>query len=156
MRELAVCYRAGADASVTICAHAICERTLAARIEHSSTPPAGYLRWGLGQIIQELSDRHGLPPNLEQRLRDLNDWRKSLYHWGHSTAPTALEARVKERLNDPAQVERIRSLIDDGEAIPRNRDVYALAFDLELRDTALEALKSTLLVRDWNEWAPLP
>ena len=81
-----------------------------------------------------------LPADLLDRLAQLNEHRKTLYHYGHADSSAALQRRTSEFL-DRVGSEQIRADFEKqhGEA-GSNKNVYRFAMDAVLKDSALNAI----------------
>jgi len=144
------CYIGGADAGTIFCAHATCERDLAALVRHTDPVPKHSARWGLGGLVQHFESlNNSMPSELLGRLRALNDHRKTLYHYGHSEAPSALRARTYDLIEDVGSAtlrDDFRELHDyQGD----NKDIITFAMDRVLKNDALAALTTSLMLRSW-------
>jgi len=144
-----LCFLSGADAGAIFCAHASCERDLAAMVNAAETGPRGWERWGLGPLVTRCIEHHGLPRVLGQQLLDLNESRKTLYHFGHSDAEASL-ARATSALIETGGSEK---LFEDFKKLNGregcNKEVWRYAMDRVLEDKALAAIDATLRLRSW-------
>jgi hypothetical protein len=143
------CYINGADAETIFCSHASCERDLAAMVQSSDSAPARSHRWGLGALVDHLAAQGSMPSDLLDRLRILNDQRKSLYHYGHSESETALRRRTSDLIQELG-----RSKLDEDFKKRHgrggdNKEVWSFAMDRVLQENALAALATAFLLRSW-------
>jgi hypothetical protein len=154
--EVWLCFLSGADAGAIFCAHASCERDLAAMVNAVDTRPRGWERWGLGPLVKHCMQQYGLPDEVGQQLLNLNESRKTLYHFGHSDAQASL-ARATS-----APIEEVGSekLFEDFKKLygreGRNKEVWRYAADRVLENKALEAIDAALQLRSWFAVNQLP
>jgi hypothetical protein len=141
------CYVYGADAGAVFCAHASCERDLASTLFHAASPPIGLERWGLGRFVEYCRANGLLPSELLERLVDLNESRKALYHFGHTAAESALTRRTAALLAELGSAELYRQFAHYTGRNGDPKEVYGFAMDLTIRKTALAALRTGLALR---------
>lgn len=140
-------YVHGADAATIFCAHAACERALAAELRDQ--PPAGSVtpkdldRWGLGRMIRRYRELDALPIPLLDDLSRLNSRRTSLYHFGHTEKDDALTSRAFEGEEESPYTQFER---ENGFA-PDNKEAWQFALDRRLRRDALAALETVFRLR---------
>jgi hypothetical protein len=149
LSDAVLCYISGADAGTVFCAHASCERDLAAMVRHSDSVPARSERWGLGALISHCAAQGVMPADLLDRLRVLNDHRKTLYHYGHSDSADALRRRTSELIEEVGP-SKLRDCFKqqhgyDGD----NKEVWRFAMDSALQQNALSALTTAFMLRSW-------
>ena len=143
------CYTHGGDVGAVFCAHASCERDLAASVQASGGAPARAKMWGLGALVDHLEEADALPSDLVTRLRDLNEARKTLYHYGHSESEDALMHRTSRLIAERGGATVRAELAEQRGAAGDNKDVWLFAIELTLRQIALEAVTTGLLLRSW-------
>ena len=59
-------------------------------VEAADSKPRGWERWGLGPSVKHSSKHFHMPEELAVQLLELNESRKTLYHFGHSEADASL------------------------------------------------------------------
>ena len=143
------CYIGGADAGTIFCAHASCERDLAAMVKHSGSAPANSERWGLGAFVSHFAAQAAMPPDLLNRLRILNDHRKTLYHYGHSESDTALLRRTSELIEEVVPSKLHDDFREQHGYEGDNKEVWRFAMDRVLQQNALSALTTAFKLRSW-------
>jgi hypothetical protein len=143
------CYISGADAGTIFCVHASCERDLAAMVKHSDVAPPRSERWGLGNLVAHFAAQGPMPPDLLERLAELNEHRKTLYHYGHSESETALRWLTSNLIEEVGAFrlrEEFKQLHGyDGD----NKEVWKFAMDRVLQRNALSALTTGFMLRSW-------
>jgi hypothetical protein len=122
------CYAAAIDSAALICAHAACERELAAALS-AQTPPAGSERWGLGPLIQVGAKRGWFDDGLKEQLKRINENRRVFYHHQGEPLHTVLWQGAVAAASIP------------------HKDAVMAAFPQQLRAAALDALDGILNVR---------
>lgn len=144
-----VSYIAGADAGAIFCVHASVERDLAALVAHTPTPPKGHERWGLGKFIAHCRDVGLVPPSLLDEIEILNEHRRTLYHYGHSSADTAIMQRASMQIEG----EDGRTVWDEFTDVHGRtgdpKEVWEFALRREMRANALASLRTGLALRSW-------
>lgn len=138
------CYIGGADAGTIFCAHAVCERDIAAEVSHSASPPERSARWGLGNWMRYCEDNHLLHAELINCLDQLNEQRKSLYHYGRSQEPTALQARAATWAEEAGAWSAFAARYGFD---PSVKEVWQFSLDEVLRRDALSALVTAFRLR---------
>lgn len=144
-----LCFARGADAGAVFCAHASCERDLAALVGAAGSGPARWERWGLGPLVTHCAEQHGLPTDIARQLVELNESRKTLYHFGHSDSETALRQSTQTLIAEVGS----RALRDEFAKIHGheggNKDVWRYAMDRALEQKALSSIEAALQLRSW-------
>lgn len=144
-----LCFTRGADAGAVFCAHASCERDLASLVKFEGDGPRGSERWGLGPLVTHCVQHHELPQELAQQLQELNESRKTLYHFGHSEAEASL-ARATDALIEEVGSDRLhQDFMDLFGYEGRNKEVWKYAVDRALESMALAALEAAMQLRSW-------
>lgn len=143
------CYIAGGDVGAVFCAHASCERDLAASVQRSGDAPARAKMWGLGALIDHLEQVNTLPADLVQPLRDLNVARKTLYHHGHSESEAALMRRTSRFIEEHGESQFHADFAAAHGRPGGNKEVWVFAMDRTLRRIALDAITTGFLLRSW-------
>ena len=149
LSDAVLCYLNGADAGTIFCAHASCERDLAALIQASGSAPSGSERWGLGALVSHCADQGLMPSDLLDNLRILNDHRKTLYHYGHSESDTALRQRTYELIHEVGSSKLREDFKERHGYDGDNKEVYRIAMDRVLQQNALSALTTGFMLRSW-------
>ena len=106
-------------------------------------------RWGLGAFVTYLTAQGSMPADLLDRLSILNDHRKTLYHYGHSETDTALQARLGRHLDKVGESTIRKSFKEAYGHEGDNKEVWRYAMDSVLREDALAALTTALMLRSW-------
>lgn len=146
-------YVNGADASAIFCAHATCERELALVVAERPSQPKNWERWGLGPLVSHCASENLLPQTLVSRLNDLNDHRKTLYHFGHTDSDSALMARAHAYVEEIESEGGIWRQFEDVNGFKGDtKEVWRFALDTALKLTALESIETALMLRE--ETAP--
>jgi hypothetical protein len=122
-------YGAAIDSAALICAHAACERELAAALSVQAPPPKSE-RWGLGSLIKEGSGRGWFDDVLKEQLERINENRRVFYHHQGDALHTVLWLGAVADASIP------------------HKDAVMAAFPRRLRDAALDALDGLLNVRE--------
>lgn len=143
------CYLGGADAGTIFCAHASCERDLAAMVKHSGFASANSGRWGLRALVSYCATQGTMPQDLIQRLSILNDHRKTLYHYGHSESETALRRRTSELIKEVGSSKLREEFREQHGHEGGNKEVWAFAMGRVLQQNALSGLTAAFKLRSW-------
>jgi len=144
-------YAEGVDVAAIITAHASCERDLMVRAAHwqsrGESGPQDFNRWGLGRLIGFY--RSALPEDLITALEQLNDRRKTLYHYGYSESVTGIIALTYAYIAKRTQTALYAAYQELHAQAPDPKELLAFAEDEMLRDFALESLRAASRVREW-------
>jgi hypothetical protein len=144
-----LCFTRGADAGAIFCAHASCERDLACLLKFEGASPRGAERWGLGPLIAHCVKHHDLPQELAEQLRQLNETRKALYHFGHSDTEGSL-ARAAHAVIEEVGTDRLhQDFVNLFGYAGGNKEVWKYAVDRALEGMALAALEAAMKLRSW-------
>lgn len=143
------CYIGGADAGTIFCAHASCERDLAVMVKHSGSAPKNSERWGLGTLVNHCADRNAMPADLINRLRILNDHRRTPYHYGHSDSDNALRRRTNELIEEVGSSQIRDDFRQQFGYEGDNKQVLRFVMDRVLQQNALSALTTGFSRRSW-------
>ncbi|MEU7823002.1 hypothetical protein [Catellatospora sp. NPDC049133] len=143
------CYINAADAGTIFCVHASCERDLASMLAASGSAPAAAHRWGLGALVTYCASQGLMPPEILGELRELNDHRKTLYHYGHSESDTALRQRTLELIQEIGHSELSAEFEEKHGYGGENKEIFAFAMDRVLQRNALSALTTGFRLRSW-------
>ena len=144
-----LCFIRGADAGAVFCAHASCERDLAALLKFEGDGPPGSERWGLGPLITHCVQHHDLPQSLAASLRALNESRKALYHFGHSETEASLALATDAIIHDVGSERLRQDYMDRFGSQGSNKEVWKYAVDRALEGMALSALDAAMQLRAW-------
>ncbi len=143
------CYRIGIDSGAIFCAHASCERDIAAMLEATGAAPAGSQRWGLGALVSYCAKSDLIPVELTENLNRLNEHRKTLYHYGHTDSETALRQQAY-RLIEEIGSENLRlDFQEERGYLGDNKELFRYAMDRVLRQNALLGLRTAFQLRSW-------
>ena len=118
-------------------------------MHYSDSPPANSKTWGLGKLISHYRAEGSIPDNLLERLDNLNEYRKILYHFGHSESDNALLQRTHDLVErvGPGNVRREYKKLHGHDG--GNKAILSFALDRVRQETALEALTTGLMFRSW-------
>ena len=149
MTDAMTCYIYGADTATVFCVHAACERDLASSLHNSDSTPVNSKMWGLGKLISHYRAGGWIPDDLLERLDNLNEYRKILYHFGHSASDNALLRRTYDLVErvGPGNVRREYKELHGHDG--GNKEILSFALDQVRQETALEALTTGLMFRSW-------
>ena len=127
-------YTHGLFGAALICAHATCERELAATVRaRAAATPRGWERWGLGKLIQFAITQSWYCTDSIALLEDVNRKRREFYHFGDSFGPDSLFAR--------AYAERPW----------RGKEFIRADMAAELQADALQAIRAAFVIRSEGE-----
>lgn len=143
------CYIVGADAGTIFCAHASCERDLAALVKHSGSAPKNSERWGLGSLVSHCVKQRAIPQDLIDGLGVLNDHRKTLYHFGHSESDVALRSRTNELIEELGSAKVRGDFREKHGYDGDNKSIWRFAMDRVLQQNALMSLATAFQLRSW-------
>jgi hypothetical protein len=106
-------FLAGLGGSAVICAHAACERELAAWVQSlGPAAPKRWTRWGLGNLAVYAIEQEFVPSDLGASLLELNERRRFLYHLQDKESLKMTYVRAFEGLYHKSRwQERMHSLL---------------------------------------------
>ena len=142
-----LCFMRAADVGAIFCAHASCERDLAAMFDASDSGPRGWERWGLGPLVQHSREQFQLPEELAMKLLELNETRKTLYHFGHSEADASLSSATSAYVDEVGSGALCAEFRARHGRDGRNEEVWRYAMDRVLEAKALAEIEAALQLR---------
>lgn len=129
LTEAIGCFREGFFGATLLCAHASCERELAGRVAHHEEAPAGWEKWGLGQLLNYAAAEEWFSTPTQALLEQINEKRRHFYHYRAFLSPESLVSRTLTQFD-----------LHHKDEVPEH-------LRLVLRQDATEALRAAFLVR---------
>lgn len=151
-----LCFLRAADVGAIFCAHASCERDLAAMVDATDFKPRGWERWGLGPLVKHSSEHLQMPEEVAVKIFELNESRKALYHFGHSEADASLSRATSAYVHEVGSETLFAEFRARQGRDGRTKDVWRYAMDRVLEAKALAAIEAALKLRSWLAVTELP